>query len=108
MAIPQTLAATQQQIVKAGVICLDCRGQAELEADPKVDGALHVWCPGGNTELVDKVIEEGLIPADKGTPIVAYCAVGDRSGRCLQRLAVLGYTDLVNGVNVQQMREALG
>ena len=87
---------------------LDCRSQGELDSDPKVDGALHLWCTMANQDAVPKAIEEGVIPEDKTTPIVAYCAVGGRSGLCLECLRELGYLDLVNGVNLAQMRAALG
>jgi rhodanese-related sulfurtransferase len=85
------------------------RGPGELEIDPKIDGAVNVSCTMASFERdVDKAIASGVIPADKSTPIVAYCAVGGRSETCLQRLAELGYTDLVNGINTDQMKKALG
>ena len=106
--ILRSLEATQAQISKANVVVLDNRSPDELLAEPKVDGAYHVWGTGATIANVDKAIEDGVIPSEKSTPIVAYCAVGGRSGMCLQRLAELGYTDLVNGINLAQMVEALG
>eukprot|EP00948_MAST-09A_sp_MAST-9A-sp1_P004277 g4277.t1 len=109
MSIPRSPEATREQIAKANVIVVDCRSQEELVRDPKVDGALHIWCPYHAREnVVNEAIESGLLPENKETPIVAYCAVGGRSGMFLEQLASLGYTDLVNGVNTTQMREALG
>lgn len=90
------------------LVVIDNRNQAELDAEPKVDGAIHVPVTMQTVESVDKAIADGLIPQDKATPIVAYCAVGGRSGKCLERLAELGYTNLVNGINPAQMRQALG
>lgn len=44
----------------------------------------------------------------KNTPIILYCRTGSRSNVAMQILSSLGYTNLVNGINQQQVEAKYG
>lgn len=44
-----------------------------------------------------------LADIDKSTPIILYCISGSRSNASIQILRSMGYTNLVNGINRQQV-----
>jgi phage shock protein E len=44
-----------------------------------------------------------LADMDKNTPLVLYCRTGSRSNVGIQILQGLGYTNLTNGINKQQV-----
>ncbi|TAL14619.1 rhodanese-like domain-containing protein [Patescibacteria group bacterium] len=44
-----------------------------------------------------------LADVDKDTPLVLYCHTGSRSNVGIQILRDLGYTNLTNGINKQQV-----
>ncbi len=44
-----------------------------------------------------------LAGVDKDTPLVLYCRTGSRSNVGIQILRGLGYTNLTNGINKQQV-----
>jgi rhodanese-related sulfurtransferase len=71
-----------------GTIYLDVRESAEYNSG-HIDGALLL----PRLEIAEKVAE--LIP-NKGTPIVAYCAIGHRSAIAADVLQDLGYTQVVS------------
>lgn len=77
-------AGLQGQLGKAAVI--DCR-----EADEHAQGAIPgaVWIPRGFLEArIEKTV------ADRGAPVVIYCASGNRSLFAQRTLAELGYTNV--------------
>lgn len=49
-----------------------------------------------------------LADIDKDTPLVLYCRTGSRSNVGIQILQGLGYTNLTNGVNKQQVEAKYG
>ena len=74
----------QAQLGKAAVI--DCR-----EADEHAQGAIPgaVWIPRGFLEArIEKTV------ADRGAPVIIYCASGNRSLFAQRTLAELGYTNV--------------
>ena len=79
---------TAAERIAAGAIVLDVREPDEYEEGALAD-AIHI--PRGHLEAQ----VEGRI-ADKGAPIVAYCAGGVRSAFAAKTLAELGYTDVAS------------
>jgi len=49
-----------------------------------------------------------LAHVDKETPLVLYCRTGSRSNVSIQILRGLGYTNLTNGINKQQIEAKYG
>ena len=49
-----------------------------------------------------------LADIDKDTPLVLYCRSGSRSNVSIQILRGLGYTNLTNGINKQQVEAKYG
>jgi molybdopterin/thiamine biosynthesis adenylyltransferase/rhodanese-related sulfurtransferase len=85
---------------KAEISEVDARGAQEIDGAAWIDvreteewqeghipGAVHV--PRGNLE--SRI--EGAVP-DKSTPVVLYCAAGNRSAFSAKTLAELGYSDV--------------
>ncbi len=50
----------------------------------------------------------GKAVPQKDTPILLYCASGMRSGKALQTLRRLGYTQAVNGGAFEDLRQSFG
>jgi sulfur-carrier protein adenylyltransferase/sulfurtransferase len=71
-----------------GAVVLDVREPEEFEQGA-VPGSLHI--PRGNLE---SNIESRV--TEKGTPLVVFCAAGNRSAFAAQTLAELGYSDVVS------------
>ena len=81
-----------------GAVLLDVR-----EADEFAAG--HI--PGSiNLPLSVLDTAETLIP-DFGTPIFAYCLIGSRSARAVQRLRAIGYKKAVSIGGIRDYKEAL-
>lgn len=49
-----------------------------------------------------------LADVDKSTPIILYCISGSRSNASIQILRSMGYTNLTNGINRQQVEARYG
>lgn len=45
---------------------------------------------------------------DKDTPIILYCKSGSRSNVAIHMLTQMGYTNLTNGINKQQVEAKYG
>lgn len=71
------------ELVNAGAIVLDVRDKEEFEAE-HIEGATHL--SRGTLEM--RVHE--VVP-DKNTPIVCYCAGGNRGALAADTLQKLGY-----------------
>ncbi len=81
-------------------IIIDVREPEEYATDHVV-GAINIpptEILAGSKQLVD-------IPKD--TELVLYCVSGSRSNVCMNILKSYGYTNIVNGVNKQQVRSKL-
>ncbi|MEJ5254344.1 MAG: molybdopterin-synthase adenylyltransferase MoeB [Acidimicrobiales bacterium] len=83
-----TTAEADELRARPGVVLLDVR-----EPDEHDQGTIpgSVFIPRGHLE--SKI--ENLVP-DRGTPLVVYCAGGNRSAFAAKTLAELGYTDVVS------------
>ncbi|MCB0352979.1 MAG: rhodanese-like domain-containing protein [Bdellovibrionales bacterium] len=77
------------EAIDDGAFVLDCRSERE-SASGTVPGALVI----PHTEIAARLSE---IPQAKDTVIVAYCAVGGRSGMVKDYLQSLGYQHVLNG-----------
>ncbi|MFZ2545201.1 MAG: rhodanese-like domain-containing protein [Candidatus Saccharimonadales bacterium] len=78
-------------------IFIDVREPYEYEQD-HVEGALNI--PPAELLAGAKKLEA----FDKDTELVLYCKSGSRSNVSIQILKGLGYTNLVNGINADQVR----
>ena len=74
------------KLVKDGAVLLDVREKDEFEAS-HLEGARHL-----SRGLLEMKIEE-LIP-DKSTPIVCYCAGGNRGALAADTLRSMGYSHI--------------
>lgn len=89
-------------------ILLDFRGLAELEAEPGIESSTNIPSTRENTaENVEKAVGDGLIPAAKDTPIIAYCRSGARASLAVARLEKLGYTNCTDGRTIGDARKSL-
>lgn len=49
-----------------------------------------------------------LVGVPKDTPMILYCRTGSRSNVSIQILRSMGYTNLTNGINKQQVQAKYG
>lgn len=58
----------------------------------------------------DEILQgsELLAKTPKDTEIIVYCLSGSRSNAVIQILKAQGFTNLVNGINKEQLRAKLG
>jgi phage shock protein E len=78
-------------------IFIDVREPYEYERD-HVEGAINL--PPSDIMTGAKVLEN--VPKD--TELVLYCLSGARSNASMHYLKALGFTNLVNGINKDQIR----
>ena len=88
--------ATAKEMIASGALVLDVRTLEEYE-DGALAGAKHISVD----ELGARMAELG---ADKSKPIVVYCATGNRAGKAKQQLEAAGYTQVVNGGGLDDLR----
>ncbi len=81
--------ADAREAVSHGAVLIDVRDADELMEKPAVAGALNI--SRGRLEL--KIAE--AVP-DKDTPIVLYCAGGNRGALAADSLQQLGYRNVSN------------
>ncbi|MBA3460339.1 MAG: rhodanese-like domain-containing protein [Deltaproteobacteria bacterium] len=92
--------AAARKLIDSGAIVLDVRTADEFAAE-------HL--PNATNIPVDKVAEQlaqvdKLAGGDKSKPIVVYCAAGARSAKAKQTLESAGYTRVVNGGGLDDLR----
>jgi rhodanese-related sulfurtransferase len=77
-------------------IIVDVRGRFEYMLG-HVDGAVNIPLPklSGESEVLSGV--------PKDTEIVLYCNSGNRSGQAVSLLKRYGFTNLINGINKDQV-----
>lgn len=66
---------------------IDVRGEQELKDNGYIDGQVNI-------PLRTLLDNPDLLPVDKDTPIIVYCAVGHRGAMAMTTLRLLGYTDV--------------
>lgn len=78
-------------------IYLDVREPFEFASD-HVEGAVNISL----TELMQGTVRLNDIPKD--TPLVVYCQSGSRSALAIRILHAMGYSNLTNGINQEQIK----
>jgi rhodanese-related sulfurtransferase len=89
-----------RKLIASGAVVIDVRTPEEFAQE-------HI--PRASNIPVDKVAEqlaqvEQLAGGDKHKPIVLYCAAGSRSAKAKQVLENAGYTQVVNGGGLDDLR----
>ncbi|PSC02507.1 rhodanese [Alsobacter soli] len=93
------------RIGQGGVLVLDIRDSAELQAAGKLEGALHV--PRGSLEFKADPENPMYDPAfQKDRPILIHCAAGGRAALAGKTLQDMGYTNVVNIGGFKDLVEA--
>ncbi|MEO7364606.1 MAG: rhodanese-like domain-containing protein [Candidatus Saccharimonadales bacterium] len=85
---------------KAARLIVDVREPDEFEAR-HVAGSVNI--PLGAIEEGAEMLE-GLASS---APIVVYCQSGSRAAAAQQRLRALGYSNVTNGINQQQVESSI-
>ena len=87
----------QEHLKLRGVFLVDCRNGDEVVCKGRIAGALHWPCKMADDPTERVAAAASQLPADKSTPILAFCAVGGRSARFVAALRAAGYTKVANG-----------
>jgi phage shock protein E len=92
--------AKAKQLIASGAAVIDVRTADEFAAE-HLDRAVNIPVQELPTRLaeIDK-----LVGGDKAKPIVLYCGSGHRAGTAKQRLDAAGYTQVVNGGGLGDLR----
>jgi len=92
--------AAARRAIAAGAVVLDVRTVDEF-AEDHLPGAINVPVQelGSRLGEVDR-----LVASHKDTPIVVYCASGGRAGKAKTALEAEGYTRVVNGGGLDDLR----
>lgn len=94
-AVPRITGAEAQAKLAAGAVLLDIRDSAELAANGKAVGSLHI--PRGSLELKADPASASHDPAMRlDRPIVLHCAAGGRAAMAGKLLLDMGYTQVFN------------
>lgn len=92
--------AEARRLIAGGAVVLDVRTVEEFE-DGALTGATNI--PLG--DLGSRLAEvEKLAAADRAKPIVVYCRSGARATQAKQQLEAAGYTRVVNGGGLKDLR----
>ena len=94
-AVPRITGAEAQAKLAAGAVLLDIRDSAELAANGKAVGSLHI--PRGSLEFKADPASASHDPAMRlDRPIVLHCAAGGRAAMAGKLLLDMGYTQVFN------------
>lgn len=83
---------------RGSVIFIDVR-EADEFASGHAEGAVNLPL----SELVGGKADTGDLPRDK--KLVVYCNFGNRSGAAMDILGKLGFNDLENGINAEEVEQ---
>lgn len=70
------------------VVLIDVRSADEVKQNGYIDGSVHIPLP--------EFLANPLLPADKDTPVVVYCASGHRGAIAMAAMHLMGYSDVKN------------
>ena len=83
-------------MIDDGVLLIDVRSEEQF-SDDHIEGAINIdW------DDVDGLIK--AIGDDKNRPVVLYCRSGNRSGKAIVQLELLGYTHLYNATGLEALK----
>jgi rhodanese-related sulfurtransferase len=72
-------------------------------------GDIHCACTASSKHIPVNEIPERLseLPEDLETPICCFCKIGQRSGIAKRFLEQVGYTDVVNGISLENVAQTM-
>ena len=80
-------------------VIIDVRSEAEWETGHYA-GAIHIeW-----QQILSGV---NALTLDKAQPIILYCRSGNRAGKAQQLLKDVGYSHVINGINLTALPQVL-
>ena len=92
--------ATARTMIASGAVVIDVR-TADEYADDHLPRAINLPIQ----ELASRMADvHQLVAGDKARPIVVYCAAGARAAKAKQQLEANGYTHVVNGGGIDDLR----
>ena len=93
--------AAATKLVAAGAAVIDVRTPEEYAQD-HLPQAINIPVQ----DLANRLPEvEKLVAGDKARPIVVYCGTGNRAGKAKATLDAAGYSKVVNGGGLDDLRE---
>lgn len=92
--------AAARKKIAAGAVVIDVRTTDEY-ADDHLPNATNIPVQELGTRMADV---DNLVHGDKSRPVVVYCASGRRAGKAKAMLDAVGYTNVVNGGGLDDLR----
>lgn len=87
-------------LISGGALVIDVRTKSEFDSG-HIAGAIHI-----PYDVIDRQI--AALAKKKEQAIIVYCHSGARSAHAMKTLVKLGYTQVVNGGGLRQMKKSLG
>jgi rhodanese-related sulfurtransferase len=91
---------TARKMIADGAVVIDVRTIEEFAAG-HLPSAVHIPLADLSARMGEV---EQLAKSNKATPIVVYCASGNRSGKAKQQLDTAGYQQVVNGGGLDDLQ----
>jgi phage shock protein E len=92
--------ATARKLIAEGAVVLDVRSPEEF-AEAHLPSAVNIPVD----DVTARVAEiDKLVGGDKSRPVVVYCAAGSRARKAKQQLDATGYSHVVNGGGLDDLR----
>mgnify|MGYP001359789473 CR=1 FL=1 len=92
--------AAAKTMIAGGAVVLDVRTTDEYRGD-HLQQAVNIPIQDFSTRIAEV---EKLTGGDKSKPIVVHCAKGGRAAKAKQQLESAGYTTVVNGGGLDDLR----
>ncbi|MFN0245581.1 MAG: rhodanese-like domain-containing protein [Kofleriaceae bacterium] len=92
--------AKAKEMIASGATVIDVRTTEEFSGDHLVQ-ATNIPVDQIGSRLSDV---EKLVGGDKSKPVVVYCAAGGRAGKAKKQLDAEGYTNVVNGGGLDDLK----
>lgn len=92
--------AKAKEMIASGAVVIDVRTPDEYSADHLAQ-ATNIPIQDFSSRLAEV---EKLTGGDKAKPVVLHCAAGGRAGKAKQQLEAAGYTNVVNGGGLDDLK----
>jgi phage shock protein E len=99
-AAPTKDPAKAREMIANGAVVIDVRTPEEFTGDHLAQ-ATNIPVQEFSSRLGDV---EKLVGGDKSKPIVLHCAAGGRAGKAKKQLEEAGYTNVVNGGGLDDLK----
>lgn len=108
-AVPKASLDAVRAHLKVGAQLIDYRGDSELKFKASLQDTISIpsnnrASAGPNTKTA---VQNGLLPQNRASPLLCYCASGARAGEGAKALIAMGFSAVVNGGSIYDVTNAM-